>query len=171
MGGFRAVCPTSVSSRLPLLSPPDPGLTCAIFRVIVVAKDVQCLPSPDGHLGWRSGQLFPQHQLPPSTLGFEERLPPLLPYLGDIGHEVVGDALGVFTNAARGVGARGVEIPQQHCIPGLRDTGQMMGVRVQAVSQLKVEALASDVPLCLFSVPEKEEGDRPSPGAVTLHSH
>lgn len=54
-------------------------------------------------------------------------LPPLLPYLGDIGHEVVGDALGIFTNAARGVGACGVEISQQHCIPGLRDTGQMGG--------------------------------------------
>lgn len=35
-----------------LLSPtPSPGLTCAILCVIVIAKNTQCLSSPNCHLG------------------------------------------------------------------------------------------------------------------------
>lgn len=36
--------------------PPQPPswLTCAILRVVVVAKDIQFLPPPNRHLGWRS---------------------------------------------------------------------------------------------------------------------
>ena len=64
----------------------------------------------------------------------------LLLYLGDIGHEVIGDALGILADAARGVGAYGVEISQQHCIPGLWDAGQTMGVGgAGCVSQLNPE--------------------------------
>lgn len=134
MGVKCSLCRTSLSPWLPLLDPPGPGLTCAILCVIVIAKDIQCLPSPNCHLGWRSGQLFPGlwHQSYPSILWPPPDLP-LLPYLGDIGHEVVGDALGIFTDAARGMGAYGVEIPQQHCVPGLWDTGQMMGKEAHAV--------------------------------------
>lgn len=47
----------------------------------------------------------------------------------------------------------------------------MMSERVQAVSQLSAEAFTSDVSLCLFPVLGEEQGDRSSPGAVTLHCH
>ena len=38
--------------------------------------------------------------------------------LGDEGHQVVGDAVGRFADAARGVGPHGVEVPKEHRGPG-----------------------------------------------------
>ena len=38
-------------------------------------------------------------------------------HLGDEGHEVVGNAVGIFTDAAALVGADGVEVAQQHHAP------------------------------------------------------
>lgn len=110
--GRRKVCPPQ--------SPPPPlpltlKLTCPILCGIVITKDIQSLSSPNCHLGQRSGQL-PQG---PCTSG-TPRYPRSIPrYLGDIGHEVVGDALGILADAARSMGTRGVEVPKQHRVPGL----------------------------------------------------
>ena len=46
--------------------------------------------------------------------------------LRDVGHEVVGDALGVLAHEARGVRADGVEVAQQHDVP-LRVGGVEVG--------------------------------------------
>lgn len=40
-------------------------------------------------------------------------------YLVDEGHEVVGDAVRVLSDAAAGVRAHGVEVAQDHHVPGL----------------------------------------------------
>lgn len=70
-GVLSRVCLTPFGPWLPLLDPHGPGLTCAILRVVVITKDIQHLPSPNCHLGWKSGQLFPGpwHQLFRSVLG------------------------------------------------------------------------------------------------------
>ena len=47
--------------------------------------------------------------------------------LGDVGHEVVGDAVGGLADEAAGVGAHGVEVPQQHHGP--------LGVRFRGVPE------------------------------------
>ena len=38
-------------------------------------------------------------------------------HLGNVGHQVVGNAVGVFANQAAFVGTDGVEVPQQHHAP------------------------------------------------------
>ena len=43
--------------------------------------------------------------------------------LGDVGHQVVGDAVGVLTDFAALVGAHGVEVPQQHRVEILVGVG------------------------------------------------
>ena len=50
-------------------------------------------------------------------------------YLLDVGHEVVGDAVGVLADAAAGVRAHGVEVAQRHHVPGLGAVGlfQVLG--------------------------------------------
>lgn len=112
--------------RLSLCSAPlvlTPRLTCPILRGIVITKDIQGFPSPDCHLGQRSGQLLPE----PWHQWYSEAPWDYPPYLGDIGHEVVGNALGVLADAAGGMGACGIEVPKQHCIPGLCGAGQTVG--------------------------------------------
>lgn len=87
-----SLCPSVVVPPLLLTL----KLTCPILCGIVITKDIQSFSSPNCHLGQRSGQL-PQG---PCTSG-TPRCPRSIPhYLGDIGHEVVGDALGILADAA-----------------------------------------------------------------------
>lgn len=126
---------------------PTPRLTCPILRSVVITKDIQGLSSPDCHLGQRSGQL-PRPGID-GKLRHPHPHPGLPRYLGDIGHEVVGDTLRIFADAARGVGAYGVEVPKQHSVPGLRGTGPMVEPGSQSESQLHPRPSTS---LCLACV-------------------
>lgn len=45
-------------------------------------------------------------------------------YLTDEGHEVIGDTLGVFANAAARMGAHWIEVAEQNDIPVLREVKQ-----------------------------------------------
>lgn len=97
---------------------PQQPFTCPIHCAVVIAVDAEDLPTANCHLN-RGGELglalilkSPQASVaPPHPL--PER------YLGDVGHQIVGDALWVLTNAAGGMGPNGVKVSQQHRIPGL----------------------------------------------------
>src|SRR5699024_198220 len=54
-----------------------------------------------------------------------ELFPAAHSHLGDVGHQVVGDTPGVLTHPSGGVGADGVEVPQQHHRPVLLSLGHI----------------------------------------------
>lgn len=71
----RESVPPDSPSWLPLLGPPGPRLTCAILCVIVIAKDIQGLPSPYRHLEVEIRSVPLRSQAPTITPGSLLSLP------------------------------------------------------------------------------------------------
>lgn len=92
-------------------------ITGPIRCAVVISKHIQMFSSSNSNLPYKvrkNNILYNAHRL----LGTSSAQ---TGYLGNIRQKVVWDSLRIFTNLSWDVSTNGIEVPEQHSIPVLRD--------------------------------------------------